>query len=80
MARYFFDIHNSKFSSRDTRGQECVGPDAVSEYALRLLCDVARERPLEHMHSRLGATVRDESDDVVLTATVSMSTTWLDAA
>ncbi|MER2265683.1 DUF6894 family protein, partial [Methylobacterium oxalidis] len=66
--------------SRDTRGQECVGPDAVSEYALRLLCDVARERPLEHMHSRLGATVRDESDDVVLTATVSLSTTWLDAA
>ncbi|MDR7039741.1 hypothetical protein J2X36_004519 [Methylobacterium sp. BE186] len=80
MARYFFDLHNSKFSSRDTRGHDCASRDAVSEYALRLLCDVARERPLEHMHSRLGATVRGESDDVVLTATVSMSTTWLDAA
>jgi uncharacterized protein DUF6894 len=80
LARYFFDIHNTKFSSRDERGQQCADQDAVSEHALRLLCDVARDRPLEHMHSQLGSTVRDETGHVVLTATASLSTTWVNGA
>jgi len=80
LARYFFDIHNKKFSSRDERGHECADRDAVSEHALRLLCDVARDRPLEHMHSHLGSTVRDEGGYVVLTATASLSTTWVNGA
>lgn len=80
MARYFFDIHNTKFSSRDERGHECGYRDAVSEHALRLLCDVARDRPLEHMSGHLGTTVRDMGGHVVLTATVSLSTTWVNAA
>ena len=80
MARYYFDVHNTKFSSRDERGQECGYRDAVSEHALRMLCDVARDRPLEHMYGHLGTTVRDGSGHVVLTATLSFATTWVNGA
>lgn len=80
MARYFFDIHNRRFSSHDEDGQECADQDAVSEHALRILCDVARVDPLEHRHSQLGVIVRDAANHVVLTATVTLSTTWVGEA
>ena len=75
MARYFFDIHNTRFSTVDADGHECADRDVVGEHALRILCDIARDKPLEHRHGQLGAVVRDEADHVVLTATVILSTT-----
>ena len=80
LARYYFDVHNKKFSSVDDEGQECADRDAVSAAALRLLCMIAKDAPLEHMHSQLGSVVRDENNHVVLTATVSLSTTWVGEA
>ncbi|WP_407530879.1 DUF6894 family protein [Methylobacterium oryzisoli] len=80
MARYFIDVHNSIFSSFDDLGRECTDPDAVSTEALRILCNIAQEEPLQHMHSRLGAIVRDENGHVVLTANVTLSTTWVGEA
>ncbi|WP_336491979.1 DUF6894 family protein [Methylobacterium nigriterrae] len=77
MPRYFFDVHNQEFSTRDDAGRDCADRERVSEIALQVLCDIAREKPLKHMHSRLGAIVRDESGEVVLTATVNLSTTWV---
>ncbi|WP_409566225.1 DUF6894 family protein [Methylobacterium sp. J-070] len=77
MAHYFFDIHDTRFSSVDEDGQECRDRDAVSEHALSILCAVARDKPLDHLHSQLGATVRDVENHVVLTATVSLSITWV---
>lgn len=80
MALYYFDIHNKKFSTVDVDGLECADRDAVSAEALRLLCTVAKDDPLEHMHSHLGAVVRNANNHVVLTATVSLSTTWVGEA
>ncbi|WP_336492722.1 DUF6894 family protein [Methylobacterium nigriterrae] len=77
MSRYFFDVHDHEFSSHDDHGRECASPDRVREIALQVLCDIAREQPLKHMHSRLGAIVRDESGEVMLTATVNLATTWV---
>lgn len=78
MSRYFFDVYNTKFSTVDDVGQDCADRDAVSSEALRLLCSIAKDDPLLHLHSRLGAIVRDTNHHVVLTATVSLSTTWLE--
>ena len=77
MARYFFDVHNKKFASVDDEGRECADRNEVSTEALRVLCAIAQDEPLEHLHSQLGAIVRDEANHVVLTATVSLSTTWV---
>ena len=77
MARYFFDIHNTRFSSIDEDGHECSDRDAISEQALKILCDIAREKPLEHLNGQLGVTVRDGADHVVLTASVTLSVTWV---
>lgn len=77
MARYFFDIHNTRFSSVDEEGQDCHDRDAVSEHALKILCAIARDRPLDHLNGQLGATVRDGADHVVLTANVALSVTWV---
>lgn len=78
--RFFFDVHNTKFSSVDEDGLECADRDAVSFEALRLLCTIAKDDPLHHLHSQLGAIVRDENNHVVLTATVSLITTWVSDA
>lgn len=80
MTRYYFDVHNKKFSSVDDEGMACANREAVSTQALRLLCMIAKDSPLEHMHSQLGAVVRNEDNHVVLTATVSLSTTWVGEA
>ena len=80
MARYFFDIHNKRFASIDEDGEECADRDAVSTHALQILCDIARADPLGHRHSQLGAIVRNEANHVVMTATVTLSTTWVGEA
>ncbi|WP_373321998.1 DUF6894 family protein [Methylobacterium dankookense] len=80
MARYFFDIHNSRFSALDEFGLECADQDAVSAEALRQLCTIAKDEPLSHLHGTLGAIVRNYEHHVVLTATVSLSITWVDGA
>lgn len=80
MARYYFDVHNKRFSSIDDEGLECADRDAVSTEALRLLCMIAKDNPLDHMHSQLAAIVRDDKNHVVLTATVNLSATWVGEA
>ena len=77
MARYFFDVHNTKYSSVDDTGRDCADRDEVSIEALRLLCAIAQDDPLHHLHHQLGAVVRDADNHVVLTATVSLSTMWV---
>lgn len=80
MSHYFFDIHNSTFSSKDDVGLDCVDRDQVNAHALRLLCMIAKDDPLQHMHSHLGAIVRDMGNHVVATATLSLSATWVSEA
>lgn len=77
MARYFFDVHNSKFSARDEDGQECADRDAVSAEALRQLCVIAKDDPLLHMHGTIGVIVRDEHDHVALTASLVLTAVWV---
>ncbi len=77
MARYFFDVHDKKFSSIDDEGKECADRDEVSAVALALLCAIAKDDPLGHLDNQLGAVVRGTNHHVVLTATVSLSTTWV---
>ena len=80
MARFYFDVHNKKLSTIDDEGIECADRDAVQREALRLLCLIAHDDPLAHMHSQLGAIARDEANRIVLAATVSMTTTWVGGA
>lgn len=77
MARYFFDVHDTTISATDDAGRECADRDEVSAEALRLLCAIAKDDPLQHLHSNLGSIVRDANNHVVLTATLSMSATWV---
>ena len=77
MKKYFFDVHNTRFTSVDDDGRECADQDEVGAEALRVLCAIAQDDPLQHLNGRLGAVVRDADNHVVLTATVSLSTLWV---
>lgn len=80
MPLYFFDVHNTRFSTIDDEGRECGDRTAVGAHALTILCAIAQDKPLDHLHSQLGAIVRDADNHVVQTATVSLSTTWVGEA
>ncbi|WP_237481236.1 DUF6894 family protein [Lichenibacterium dinghuense] len=76
MAHYFFDIHSRTLHTTDEDGQECVDRDEVGRYALRVLCDIARDDPLLMRGGELASAVRDATDHVVMTATLNLSTIW----
>ena len=76
MARYFFDVHDPRLSACDAEGVECADRAAVSEEALRALCEIAFDQPQRYLHQKLRIIVRDSADRVVLTAALGLTATW----
>ncbi|GEP05145.1 DUF6894 family protein [Methylobacterium oxalidis] len=78
MARYFFDVHDSQVTTLDEYGAECADRAAVSDEALRVLCEIAGDWPQRHLHHGLRVTVRDTNGHIVHAAAIHLSAQWLD--
>lgn len=77
MAQYYFDVHSRTRQTCDDDGHDCPDRDAVSMYALQVLCDIARHDPLSGRGGELTSVVRDTTNRVVLIATLNLSTIWI---
>ncbi|AWN41717.1 DUF6894 family protein [Methylobacterium durans] len=76
MARYFFDVHEAHSSIIDHEGVDCAEVSAVSEEALRALCEIAIDNPRKYLDQKLRIIVRDPGDEVVVTASLGLSLAW----
>ncbi|CAO4165142.1 DUF6894 family protein [Methylorubrum extorquens] len=72
MTRYFFDICDDFLSVTDTEGEECADLQKAGDRAATILCEIAGEMPLKDGRSDMRATVRDDADNVVFTATLNI--------
>jgi hypothetical protein len=76
MARYYFDVHDPRLSACDSEGVECADRAAISDEALRALCEIALDQPQRYVDQKLRVVVRDSADRVVLTAALGLSAAW----
>lgn len=72
MPRYFFDIHDDVQAVSDTEGEVCASPDEAGKRAAQILSEIARHDRSQNGCSNLLALVRDETERVVFTATLSI--------
>ncbi len=66
MSRYFFDIHDG-VDLRDEVGREIGDPLALRREALRVMTSLMAAEAEDSQDSTLVLTVRNETDDVVMT-------------
>jgi hypothetical protein len=79
MARFFFDVFDPRITNYDLDGIECSDRAAVSEEALRALCEIAADepgRPGRYVDQNLRVVVRDDAHRVVMTASVGLTAAW----
>ncbi|WP_336489184.1 DUF6894 family protein [Methylobacterium nigriterrae] len=76
MARYFFDVHDPRLSAYDGEGVDCADRAAISDEALRALCEIAADQPQRYVGQKLRIIVRDDEDRVVMTASLGLTTAW----
>lgn len=76
MARYFFDVHDPRLTVCASEGVECADRAAISDEALRALCEIAADQPQCYLDRKLRVVVRDSADRVVLTAALGLSAAW----
>ena len=60
-------------------GTDCPDKDTVSEKALDALCEIAADHPRRYLGQDLRIAVRDQADQVVMTASLQLSASWLAA-
>lgn len=72
MPRYFFDIHDDVQAVSDTEGELCASPDEAGRRAAQILSEIALHERGPNGCSNLLALVRDETERVVFTATLSI--------
>ncbi|WP_336491880.1 DUF6894 family protein [Methylobacterium nigriterrae] len=77
MALYFFDFHDHENSFADEEAAEFADIKAVSEEALRALCEIVADQPQRYADQMPRMTVRDSTGKAVLAVTLTASTTWL---
>jgi hypothetical protein len=78
MSRYYFDIHDGQQLMRDHTGTELSGPQAIRVEAMYALPTIARDAiPRDGDRQVFTVLVRNESNLVVYTATLSYSGLWL---
>ncbi|WP_336489246.1 DUF6894 family protein [Methylobacterium nigriterrae] len=80
MARYFFDFITSSLSTHDDEGSDCSDRSAISEKALSALCEIAADHPQRYMNQDLRIDVRNKTDQIVMSASLRLSTHWLVAS
>jgi hypothetical protein len=83
MPRYFFDTDDGDQPLRDDEGTEFAGLQEACDEAVRILPDIARDvlpphgmRPQGNQRA-VVVVVRDENNQAVFTATLSLKTEWL---
>ncbi|AWN46404.1 hypothetical protein DK419_08810 [Methylobacterium terrae] len=78
MARYYFDVHDGKHLTRDDVGTECGGPDTIRFEAMMALPAIARDViPKDGDRQALTVLVRNASNLIVYTATMTFASIWL---
>ncbi|WP_093567454.1 hypothetical protein [Methylobacterium sp. 174MFSha1.1] len=78
MPRYYFDVHDGQYLTRDEVGMECRDSDAIRAEAMAALPATARDVvPREGDRQALTILVRNTSNLTVLTATLTFSSIWL---
>jgi hypothetical protein len=77
MARYFFDFFGSSLTAYDHEGSDCSDKDTISEKALVALCEIAADHPRRYLGEDLRIAVRNQADQVVMTASLHLSADWL---
>ncbi|KAB1069601.1 DUF6894 family protein [Methylobacterium planeticum] len=76
MARFFFDVYDPRVTYHDPDGVDCPDRAAVSEEALRALCEIAADEPGRYVDNPLRIEVRDAANRVVMTASVGLTAAW----
>lgn len=77
MARYFFDIHDGKEFTGDEEGEVCGSLVEVSDYAVSVLPDLAREELPNGPNRLFWIKVRDEDGAYIFRASLALTTAWL---
>ena len=77
MARYFFDVRDSRGFHRDDVGDEFATFDEAREQAQGLLPDIVREELPDGELHRITCEVRDEANRTVYRGTVTFEGTRL---
>lgn len=77
MPRYHFDIDDGQREIIDDDGKELSSPDAAQEEALTLLTSFARAALNGDGSRNVRVTVRNDTGDVVYTATMTLRSKWV---
>jgi hypothetical protein len=76
MPRFFFDIDDGERQSRDREGTEMRSPEEARRAAIGILPDIAREELPDGNRRTFVCRVRDQSDALIFTATLSLDARW----
>ncbi|MBZ9676349.1 DUF6894 family protein [Mesorhizobium sp. ES1-1] len=77
MARYFFDLHDGHEFTDDREGVICDTLAELSDHAVSVLPDIAREELPGGPSRRFWIKVRDENGAYVFRASLALATAWL---
>ncbi|GJD66325.1 DUF6894 family protein [Methylobacterium frigidaeris] len=78
MARYYFDIHDGQWLTRDDVGFDCDGQEAIRTEAMQVLPAIARDGvPKDGNRQAFTVLVRNEDNLTVYTATMTFAGLWL---
>ncbi|CCV15411.1 hypothetical protein [Mesorhizobium sp. STM 4661] len=77
MARYFFDIHDGNEFTGDEDGEICGSLSDVSDYAVSVLPDIAREELPNGPNRLFWIKVRDEDGAYIFRASLALASAWL---
>jgi two-component system, response regulator PdtaR len=79
MPRYFFDLTGTTINYRDDDGTELPETGLIRDEAFRFLASIFRDLPSSKGEDDLAVNVRDESDHVIFTTTLSLRSNWRDS-
>ena len=77
MPLYFLDSGNLECLLRDDAGVELPGPQEARDEAIRLLPSIAHDMGLTYDGQDIVSMVRNERNQVIFKATLSLRTEWL---
>lgn len=77
MPLYFFDSGDPECFLRSDAGVELPGPQEARDEAVRLLPSIAHDMGLSHDRQDIVSMVRNERDQVIFKATLSLRAEWL---
>lgn len=76
MPLYFFDIEDGQRRNRDKDGTELADREEARREAIGVLPDIAREILPNGNDHQFICQVRDEHDEVIFVATLSLKAAW----